>query len=370
MSNDYKITLPKLGESIVSATIVKWHKNVGDMVNKDESILEVTTDKVNSEIPSPVKGKLKEIIALPDEEVHVGDTLAIISLDVESDDKVKSFFSPAVLELAKEKGVSLSDLENIKGTGEEGRVTKRDIENFKQENIPHKEEREILKMSAMRKIIADNMIKSNKEIPSAALLDEIDVTKLMDIINSEKDNFFNTHKVKLTITSFVVLALEKALKAFPLVNATYQQDQIVVNNNINIGIAVSVKDAITVPVIKNVENMSKVSQVAIKLTEMANKAREGTLSYDDIKDGTITVTNFGMTGVLGGIPIIRYPEAAILGIGAIKKKAVVLNDGTIAARNIMMVSLSFDHRMFDGIYGCGFLAEFKKNLENVDKNSL
>jgi 2-oxoglutarate dehydrogenase E2 component (dihydrolipoamide succinyltransferase) len=401
MSEEFKVTLPKLGESILSATIVQWFKKVGDPVKLDEPLLEVSTDKVNSEIPSPVAGYVKEILAQPDDELQVGELLAVISQEAsmrqeaaapapiaksagEKSDKApssefKDFFSPALLRLAREKGISLDELQKIGGTGEGGRITKKDLESYiEKPKAPAAStapkptcpkavaqptgDIERVKMSGMRKAIADNMVRSFYEAPHASLITEVDVTGVLKLIQKEKEGFFARHGVKLTITSFVARAMIKALQEFPLLNSSLDDDTIVVKRFVNVGIAVSVEQGIMVPVIKHCQRMN-LAAIAKALGEVSEKARSNRLSPDDVTDGTITLTNFGMSGVAIGIPIIRYPEVAIVGIGATQKKVVALDDETFGVRSMMHISLTFDHRVLDGMYGCGFLNSLKKHLE-------
>jgi 2-oxoglutarate dehydrogenase E2 component (dihydrolipoamide succinyltransferase) len=390
MTEEIKITLPKLGESIVSATIVQWFKRVGDRVELDEPLLEVSTDKVNSEIPSPVAGILKAIHAELDQELQVGDLMATVetgaaSIQPVSQEKIsvsqptssfdkQDFFSPAVLRLAREKGISLEELSKIAGSGMGGRVSKQDLEAFKSsprctpsycppiESSTHDIER--VKMSGMRKAIADNMVKSFYEAPHATLINEVDVTQILKTIQKEKDRFLSTHGVKLTITSFIVRAIAASLKEYPLINSSLDQDTIVVKKFVNLGIAVSIDQGLVVPVLKNCQKMG-LTDIAKSISELSKKARENRLSPMDVKEGTITLTNFGMSGVLIGVPIIRYPEVAILGIGAIHKKVIGLDDDSFAVRSMLHVSLTFDHRVLDGMYGCAFLGAFKHHLESA-----
>lgn len=392
MSEEIKITLPKLGESIVSATIVQWFKKVGDRVELDEPLLEVSTDKVNSEIPSPVAGILKEIHAALDQELQVGELMATIvsgsaaaiskSESVETkqevvnvSDEMKDFFSPSLLRLARENGIGMQELEKIQGTGSGGRITKQDLENHLAKGkapvakahsccpgAPIAEGVERVKMSGMRKAIAENMVRSFYEAPHATLINEVDVTSILKLIQREREHVLKTHGVKLTITSFVVRAIVQALKEYPLINSSLEQDTIVVKKFVNLGVAVSIDQGLMVPVIKNCQRMGLV-EIARSIGDISQRARDGQLSPNDVKEGTITLTNFGMSGVLLGVPIIRYPEVAILGIGAIHKKVVGLEDDSFAVRSMLHVSLTFDHRVLDGMYGCGFLGAFKKYLE-------
>ncbi len=401
MSQEVKITLPKLGESILGATIVRWFKHTGEYVELDEPLLEVSTDKVNSEIPSPVAGVLKEIFAQPDQELKVGDLLATIMPGKEqigeksavstapvmmsaSSEPVKDmagFFSPALLRLAREKGISLDELERIPGTGQGNRLTKKDLEDYVERKtqskpcpaaarmamtsppIPsHSPEIERLKMSGMRKAIADNIVRSFYEAPHASLIAEVDVTEIMQVIAREKEAFLSKHGSKLTITSFVARAIVKALQEFPLINSSLDGDTILVKRFVNLGIAVSVDQGLFVPVIKNCQRL-KLAEIAKAVGELAQRAKTGGLTPDHVTEGTITMTNFGMSGVQIGVPIIRYPEVAIVGIGAIQKKVIPMENDMIAIRSMMYVCLTFDHRVLDGMYGCGFLGALKKHLE-------
>ncbi len=387
MSKDFEVTLPKLGESIMNATIVQWFKGEGEAIQKDEPLLEVATDKVNSEIPSPVSGVVKKIHAQPDEELNVGDPLAVIAQEgaVETAPKEapkeqkaaqettgsdqKDYYSPALLRLAREHNVSFSDLEKITGTGSGGRVSKKDLEAYVAKkdkpcplDQPAPTGEEHIKMTGMRKAIAENMVRSFYEAPHASLMIEVDVTDTMTLIKNEKEAFLSKHGAKLTITTFVARAIARALQEYPLLNASLRNDTIVVKRFVNLGIAVSVEQGIMVPVIKGCQKMN-LPEIAKAVGEFAQKARTNTLDPNDVKDGTVTMTNFGMSGVKIGIPILRYPEVAIVGIGGISKTVAVLDDDTFGVRQMMHVSLTFDHRVIDGMYGCGFLSSLKKHLE-------
>jgi len=396
MSEEFHVKLPKLGESIVSATVVQWFKKEGDSVVLDEPLLEVSTDKVNSEIPSPVAGILKKIEASPDEEVQVGDSLAVIEKggsgtlqevntkaapESESfpvaEEGNKDFLSPGVLRLASEKGIPIEDLRKIKGTGSGGRITKQDVDQIsaKKAPCPLKESStsqsssqtvssdvERLKLTGMRKAIADNMVKSFYEAPHATLINEVDVTNILKLIKDKKEEFLAKHGVKITVTSFVVRAIVKALAEYPLLNSSLEKDTIVVKKFVNVGIAVSIEQGLIVPVIKNTQVLS-IADIAKSVQGISQRARTGKLQPDEVLDGTITLTNFGMSGVSIGVPIIRYPEVAIIGIGAIKKSVQVLENDVMAIRSMLHISLTFDHRIIDGMYGCGFLASLQKHLE-------
>jgi 2-oxoglutarate dehydrogenase E2 component (dihydrolipoamide succinyltransferase) len=368
MSEQILITLPKLGESIVSATIIQWFKKAGDSVALDEPLLEVSTDKVNSEIPSPAAGVLQEIIALPSQEVQVGETLAILSTAAipaaSHSTKKEDLLTPAVLRLMNELGIDLSEIDRIPRTGHEGRLTKKDIEAYASTRTPSSTDSlERVKMTPMRKAIAENMVRSFYEAPHASLITEIDVTGIVNLIKEQKENFLKQMGSKLTITSFVARAIARAVGAYPLINSSLENDTIVMKHFVNLGVAVSVDQGVMVPVIHHCHQLS-IQEISHRIADLAQKARNHALNPDEVSGGTITMTNFGMAGTQIGIPIIRFPEVAIVGIGAITKKVVVMPDDTTAIRSIMMVSLTFDHRVLDGLYGCGFLSELKKHLEN------
>lgn len=339
------IPLPKLGESIVSATVVQWFKKPGDRVKRDEPLLEVSTDKVNSEIPSPVEGVLQEVLAQVGQEIEVGGFLATLQTGAVE-------FSPAVVCLLKEKGLSAADAEAIPRSGEGGRLTKRDVEAFAGGGL------ERIPMTPLRKAIAENMVKSFYEAPHASLMTEVDVTALMRRIREPQSD-----GVKLTVTPFLVHAMAKALQAFPLLNASLDGETIVLKKQVNLGIAVSVDQGVMVPVIRGANSLS-IPALAKKIGELAEKARTQALLPDEVREGTITLTNFGMTGVLMGTPIIRSPEVAIVGVGAIAKRVAVMPDDSLAIRQMMYVTLTFDHRVLDGLYGCGFLGELKRILQD------
>lgn len=407
MTQTIDIVLPKLGESIVGATVVQWLRKVGDRIALDEPLLEVSTDKVNSEIPSPVAGILKEILVFENEEIEVGALLARIEvggaaagsapaetavkqapLRLEEGNDQEEMYSPAVLRLAKTEGISLETLRKIEGTGERGRVTKKDIERFLEtqsqnqsnETQPKEEKKcaassaassptfkgneERIQMTGMRKAIAENMVRSFYEAPHASLVIEADVTEVMQLIAREKERFLQTHGVKLTISSFLIQALAKAVQEFPMLNASLDRETIILKRYVNIGLAVNIDKGLVVPVIKNCHERNLVS-IAKAVGDLSSRARAGKLSPDEVAEGTLTLTNFGMTGALIGVPIIRYPEVAIVGAGTIQKRVCVRDDDSFAIRQMMYLTLTFDHRVIDGIYGCEFLAAFKRHLETI-----
>ncbi|HSX38417.1 MAG TPA: dihydrolipoamide acetyltransferase family protein [Chlamydiales bacterium] len=376
-----KIDLPKLGESIVSATVVQWFKKAGDAVALDEPLLEVATDKINSEIPSPSAGVLQEILAQPGQELRVGETLALLSVQAAQpvkphpsdavltpvcpNNEMGHFLSPAVMRVLKEHRMDLNAIEQISRTGQGGRLTKKDVEEYiAQSNcVPAQADAQRVKMSSLRKAIADNMVRSFYEAPHASLITEVDVTHLVKLLQEQKSIFHQKYGAKLSVTAFVVRAMAKALQTFPLLNSSLDGDTIVMKRSVNLGIAVSVEQGVVVPVLRGAERLS-LPEIAIQIAKLAENARANQLNLENVQNGTITMTNFGMTGTMIGVPIIRYPEVAIVGLGAIHRKVAAMSDDSIAIRSCMWVSLTFDHRVLDGVYGCGFLGELKKHLED------
>ena len=383
MGDEVEIKLPKLGESIVSATVVRWFKKVGDPVKLDEPLLEVSTDKVNSEIPSPVSGKITQIHAAPEQELDVGAPLAVIATGkvetVSEEEEVaapaapapekapskKGFFTPVVLKIAQEKGIDLSELEKIPATGAGGRLSKRDLEKYLEgrQSTPQEGE-ERVKMTPMRKMIADAMVRSFYEAPHATLVNEVDVTDLVKHLKQTKESFLKENGYKLTITTYIAKAIAEGIKKYPMLNASLEGETIVIKKGVNLGIAVNIDEGLIVPVIPACDVRS-LKEIAKEIAALSDRARTGSLAPDQVKEGTFTMTNFGMSGTLIGTPIIRQPEVAILGVGAIQKKVVAFDDDTMGIRSMMHLSLSFDHRVVDGMYGCNFLAEVKAYLEGA-----
>lgn len=377
-----EVKLPKLGESIVSATIVAWSIAEGAAVVRDEPLVEVSTDKVNSEIPSPVSGRLVKIIAEENDLVEVGDVIAHIETNeavvekkeelVEesapaSDSKENhSVLSPAVLRLAREHGLAIDEvLREVSGSGEGGRISKRDLLAYVEKkgggSLQSDAGGERIKMSALRKAIADNMVRSFYAAPHASLIQTVDVTGLLVHIAEHKAAFLQKHGVKLSITSFVAKAITAALKEYPWLNSSLEEDTIVVKPQVNMGIAVGIEGGVVVPVVQGCSEKS-IMEIAKEIAAMGSRARENALSSKDTSGGTITLTNFGMSGVEIGIPIIRYPEVAIVGMGAMKRVASFDANGNVVPQDQIHLSLTFDHRVLDGMYGCGFLSALKKAL--------
>jgi len=381
MSQDFEVTLPKLGESILNATIVQWFKKEGDSVLLDEALLEVSTDKVNSEIPSPAAGVVKRILALPEQELQVGAPLLILERRAAGEaragfphpalfeqkgsgqkEELRGFFSPALLRMAKESGVEMEELERVPRSGGDGRVTKRDLEAYLAARAGSDGSQRI-PLSPLRKAIAENLMRSYTQIPHAALVSLVDLTNILEFIHEKKELFFQKEGCKLTVTSFVIHALARTLRDYPLLNASLEGQTLVVKRSVNLGVAVSVEDGLLVPVIKKCQEKT-IPEIARALRDLSSRAREGKLLLEEVKEGTITFSNFGMSGMTLGLPIIRYPEAAILGMGGIEKRVVVLDNDRTAIRSLVHLSLSFDHRVVDGMYASHFLSALKKDLEH------
>ena len=425
----FDIIMPKLGESIQEATITKWFKKEGDKVEEDDVLLEIATDKVDSEIPSPVEGVISKILYKENDTVAVGEVIAIIDLDgeeqkenkedkkevtkkeeiqekpeeikkpevkeqkIETDyTKSKRFYSPLVKNIAKKEGISLEQLDSIKGSGLNERVTKQDILSFIENNkstiskksdvgtkqlsdykitVPVYEGDEIVQMDRMRKIIADHMVMSKRISAHVTNIIEVDVTNMALWRNKIKDEFFKKEKQKITFLPMIIEIVSKTLREFPGINASVDGDKIIIRKNINIGIAVALpNNNLIVPVIKNTEQKSLVG-ITTELNTLAANARNNKLSPDDIQGGTFSITNFGTFKNQIGTPVINQPQVAILAVGTIEKKPAVLETPTgdvIAIRQKMYLSLSYDHRVIDGALGGAFLYRIKELLESFDVN--
>lgn len=428
---EVELIMPKMGESIMEATILKWLKNVGDPIEVDEAVLEIATDKVDSEVPSTHAGKLSKILYQVNDVVPVGKAIAIIETDaaaqtpaalpqkekpaiVEQPVKMAEepfaqneikpvseagrFYSPLVLNIARSEGISMSVLETIPGTGEGGRVTKKDILQFIQQGAPAAtaqtvppaktaSERqpvaeaaspisaagsgnvEIIEMDRMRKLIAEHMVMSKRTSAHVTSFVEADVTNLVLWRERVKKDFEKREGEKLTFTPLFIEAVVKALKDFPLVNASLNGTQIIRKKDINIGMAAALPSGnLIVPVIRNADTKNLVG-LAKEVNDLAKRARAGQLKPNEIDGGTFTLTNVGTFGNLMGTPIINQPQVAILATGAIKKKPAVLETSqgdVIAIRHMMFLSLSYDHRIVDGALGGSFLRKVADYLEAFD----
>jgi len=424
------VLMPKLGESITEGTIVKWLKKPGDQVKKDESLLEISTDKVDSEIPSPYEGVVVEILKNENETVDVDTVIARIQVgkkagavapkkekptDSESGNgrpekekkpgktetaqapsktekpgDGKKFFSPLVLNIARKEGVSVEELEQISGSGLDGRVTKKDmlkyVQNKKQGIAPKATPKpsaevaaqwkdkqvEIIPMDAVRKKIAKHMQESKATSPHVYGVAECDFTHIMEIVKSNKAEFEKKEGFKLTFNPFILYAVTKALMDFPGANASLEGDNIVQKHFINLGIAVATERGLIVPVLKNAEEKN-FRGLARSAYDLAMRARNKQLAVEDVQGSTFTITNYGVFGNIIGFPIINQPNVAILGVGAIKKRPVVIETeqgDTIGIRSQAFLTLSYDHRIVDGELGDKTLQRVVHYLHNITEDIL
>jgi 2-oxoglutarate dehydrogenase E2 component (dihydrolipoamide succinyltransferase) len=439
----FEVKLPKMGESVAEATIISWLKHVGDNIELDEPIVEIATDKVDSEVPSEVEGTLVEIMFEADAVVKVGDTIAIIetagdessnnklekvvveepketsiveneveeAIQSKSIEKVSSsgkFFSPLVRNIATTEGISMEELEAVIGTGMDNRVTKNDILAYiqngrivketkpvspkpqvqqvaiEQPKIQQKEsvksaapisvngEDEIIEMSRMGKLIAHHMVESVQTSAHVQSFIEVDVTNIVKWRDKVKDRFFAREGEKITYTPIFMQAVAKAIKQFPMINISISGDKIIKKKAINLGMAAALGDGnLIVPVIRNADQLNLVG-ITKAVNDMANKARNGKLSPDDIQGGTYTVTNVGTFGSVFGTPIINQPQVAILALGAVRKVPAVIEtpEGDfIGIRHKMFISHSYDHRVVNGALGGMFIKTIKESLESWDVNA-
>ena len=430
---EIQIILPKMGESVAEATITTWLKSEGDSIELDESIVEIATDKVDSEVPSPGDGILSKILVNEGEIAQVGQSIAIISMDG-SDTSTTSapavgevnkpkvqeeiasatltkpssspaiqntnrFYSPLVKNIAQKENISQSELDAVLGTGQGGRVTKKDIL-LHLENVPdsvtknketkeasvaqktptkstslpkynHGNNVEIIEMDRMRKLIADHMVMSKSTSPHVTSFVEADVTNLVNWRNKIKDDYFKREGEKITFTPIFIEALTKAIKDFPMINVSVEDNKIIRKKDINIGMATALPAGnLIVPVIRNTDSLNLVG-LSKAVNSLANKARSNRLAPDDISGGTYTITNVGGFGNIMGTPIINQPQVAIMAVGAIVKKPAVLEtpDGdVIAIRHKMFLSHSYDHRVIDGSMGGMFVRRMADYLEAFDVN--
>jgi 2-oxoisovalerate dehydrogenase E2 component (dihydrolipoyl transacylase) len=424
-----QIKMPQLGESVTEGTVDKWLKNEGDFVKRDEPLVEVVTDKVNAEIPSPFEGKLVKITAASGETVRVGAVIAQIEIGgapAAETDTAKAAaprqaqapgpseakaaasgqavrasapaeaaesggerlrLSPAVRKLVAEHGI---DAASLRGTGMGGRVTRDDVlaavggaQATPAVKVPEPSapapaaprparvdgaREELLKLSVMRRAIADHMVRSLATSPHAWTLQEVDVTSLVRYREAEKESFKARHGVSLTYLPFVVQIVSGALKEFPWLNSTWTDEGVVLKHYINLGIAVSIPDGLIVPVLKDADQRGFTDMVR-SLNDLIDRARNKQLKPEDVQGGTFTLNNTGATGSVASQPIINQPQAAILTTESIVKRAVVIGDA-IAVRHMMNMCLSFDHRIIDGMMAGQFLSAVKKRLDDWTPGSI
>ncbi|HEY3406403.1 MAG TPA: dihydrolipoamide acetyltransferase family protein [Ohtaekwangia sp.] len=424
-----ELLMPKMGESIFEATILTWTKKPGDKIEQDESVLEVATDKVDTEVPSTHAGVLKEILAKEGEVVKVGAPIAIITTEAEAEksstpatpvkthatEVVKKevaapvhtngngashsvdfksssrFYSPLVKNIAKEENIAVAELETISGTGAEGRVTKKDILDYVQNRKLGKTVKmtqqavssgagipasvsagdEIIEMDRMRKMIAERMVDSKRIAPHVTSFVEADVTSVVFWRNKVKNEFQKREGDVLTFTPFFIEAVVLAIKDYPMINVQVDGDKIIKKRDINVGMAVALPSGnLIVPVIKNADQYS-LAGLAKKVNDLAKRARDNKLKPDELTGGTYTISNVGSFGNVMGTPIILQPQVGILALGAIQKKPSVLEmpyGDVIAIRHKMFLSHSYDHRVVDGALGGSFVRRVADYLEKFDIN--
>jgi len=462
--NLVEVVMPKMGESLQEGTVTKWLKKVGETIERDEMILEISTDKVDTEVPAPVGGVLAEIMVKEGETVEVGTAIAKISIGgnapvqsvaasqeptkqtevatspVESPKESSAtvqaitsgtkeipskhedkFFSPLVRTIAEENGIFLEELLTIKGSGIDGRVNKEDILNYiknrgnvvvaqapakpaptvqeapkpapqpvvasvapkattpapvaskPQVNIPAGADYEVIPMDRIRQLIADHMTYSKHTSAHVTSVSEVDVTNLVNFRNKHKDSFEKKEGYKLTFTPFFAQAVIDAVRQFPMVNVSVDGKNILKHRRINLGFATALPDGnLIVPVIKG-SDMLNTKGIAYSIYDLSTRARSKKLNPDDIQGGTVTLTNVGTFGTLFGTPVINQPQVAIFGVGAIKKRAVVKEiegNDIILVRHMMYVSITYDHRVIDGMLAGQTLAAFVKNLESMNENNI
>ncbi len=465
----FEIVMPKMGESVIEATITKWLKQEGDTVEEDDSIAEIATDKVDSEIPSPVEGTVKKLLYSEGDTVAVGEIIAELSVEEDGDEEqqeeqqekgqekesaaeekdktsapqeeekqqaaqpekgqvpvsetdisnysakdfesLKGFYSPLVRSIAQKENVSVEELEALEGSGKEGRVTKRDILAYiekrssegkaaaapSKESAATKEEAtaqpaaasqpsgatqkvqaqkvqtwegdQVVEMDRMRRMIADHMVTSKHISPHVTMFIDVDMTEIVNWRNKVKKEFQQREGEKITFTPIFLEAAAKTLKDFPRVNAAVDGYNMIERKRVNIGMATALPDGnLIVPVIKDADQKNLLG-LAKNVNDLANRARNKKLSPDEISGGTFSLTNFGSFNNLTGSPIINQPEVAILGVGAIRKKPVVIESESgdmIGIRHMTILSLTFDHRIVDGAMGGMFLDKVKYYLEHFD----
>ncbi|MCO6498961.1 MAG: 2-oxo acid dehydrogenase subunit E2 [Vicingus serpentipes] len=434
-----ELIMPKMGESVAEATITSWLKEVGDTIEADESVVEIATDKVDSEVPSTAAGVLVKKLFNEGDVVQVGQTIAIIGAEGEvaveapiSTPKVESekevtpvveqevavvaapvvtekninttdtdrFYSPLVKSIAREEGIPIAELETIPGTGQNGRVTKKDMLNYiptrnietatstpvsqngnvvpppviKEASNPvvaTSGEDEIIEMDRMRKLIAHHMVASKQTSPHVTSYVEADMTNIVNWRNKVKNEFLTRENEKITFTPIIIEAIVKAIKDFPMINISVDGDNIIKKKNINIGMATALPTGnLIVPVIKNADQLNLVG-LTKAVNSLANKARNNKLAPDDIAGGTYTVTNVGSFGNVMGTPIINQPQVAIMAVGIIQKKPTVIetpSGDAIAIRHKMFLSHAYDHRVVDGALGGKFVRKVADYLEGFDVN--
>ena len=424
---NYELIVPKLGEGIIEATLIKWLKNEGEMINEEDTVVEIATDKVDSEIPSPVAGKLVKKLYNEGDIIPVGKVFAILeiageqpkttpfataptapaevpvpasaavvpasSADEQDSPSGTRFYSPLVRSIAQQENISFAELDAITGTGKGDRITKQDVLDYMknrqlgikpvetpvthsapapatvQQVIPGEDR--IVEMDRIRQLIANHMVKSVQTSAHVTSFMEVDMSRAVKWREKNKDAFLKKEKEKLTFTPIFIEAIAMAVRDFPMVNVSVDGPKIIVHKNINIGMAVALPNFnLIVPVIRNADQKNLLGLVK-HVNDLAERARTSKLVPDEITGGTISLTNLGSFGTLMGTPIINQPQTAILAVGAIKKRAVVVETpegDVIGIRPMMIMSVTYDHRVIDGSLGGQFLARVAQYLENFDSN--
>ena len=418
MSNKIEIVLPRMGESVDEATITGWLKNEGDKINEDDLIVEIATDKVDSEVPSEFSGILFKKLCDVNDIVKVGDPIAIIETDslVPNSEKTETLkkkdnfkksnskptdfiekannlveknisnessriYSPLVKNISKQEGISINELDSIKGSGKNGRITKNDVLNYISsssnkenisENITYNEmSDEIIEMSRMEKLVSDHMISSKEKSAHVQAFIEADITNLWNWREKNKNTFFDRENEKITFTPIFIQIVAQVLREFPMLNVSIDHYSIIKKKSINIGMATALSDGnLIVPVIKNADQFSLLGLVK-KVNDLAKRARNGNLNPDEVKDGTYTISNVGVFDTLMGTPIINQPQVGILAFGAINKKPSVIETDKgdfIGIRHKIILSHSFDHRIVNGAKGGMFIKRIKELIEGWDNS--
>jgi 2-oxoglutarate dehydrogenase E2 component (dihydrolipoamide succinyltransferase) len=407
------IIMPKMGESITEGTIIEWRKKIGDNVEKDEIFLEIGTDKVDSEIPASVSGILVEILAEPNDVVDVGKVIGRINTDPKAvketpvqdqsesivpketeasqmekpvrkttvkklAGKRKSFFTPVVMKIAQDNNVPMAELDMVQGTGRGGRVTKKDLLAYLDDRsgpeLSHKLSMtdNVEEMEYLRKKIAGHMRSSLDTAAHVHVMTEVDMTTIVDYVTAKEESFSSGEGFSLTYTPFIVTAVVKAIQRFPLMNSSLEDGNIVQKKNINIGIAVSIEDGLMVPVIEKCEEANFLG-LCRRVRDITLRTRDKDLRPDELQGSTFSISNFGVFNVTMGTPIINQPNVGILGVGAIKKRPVVIETkagDTIGIRSLMVLTLGFDHRLIDGAGGSQFIDAVRDELETMDLEQL
>lgn len=416
----YNLTLPKMGESVEEATIVNWLKNIGDEIKADDFIVEVATDKVDSEVPCDVNGVLVEKCFEINDVVKVGETLCVIETSDTQQEKIiqaipnldlivedennqeiieakeninkksdDSFLSPLVRSIIDKEGISQNDLSKIKGSGKKGRLTKKDLFEFLDNKNTDDEKADInldinfkptliandsdtvRELTRFEKMTSDHMISSKNTSVNAQMFIEADITNLFEWRENLKDKFFNDEKFKLTITYPLIQIVSQALREFPVLNATLSENKLILKKNVNIGVATALGNGnLIVPVVKNADQLSLLG-ICKSANNLISKARENDLNPDDILDGTFTITNIGVFESLTGTAIINQPQLGIVAFGSVRKipRVIETDKGDfIGIRRVVVISLSFDHRIINGATGGLFLKKIKNLIEEWDSN--